>query len=108
MSSLQERFERHMAWTSDTPLGLVIDRAQGPWLYLSDQRRIVDMISGIAVSSLGHGHPAVVEAVREQAARHMHVMVYGEFVQRPQVDLAESLARHLPPSLQVTYFTNSP
>ena len=107
MSLLQERFERFMAWTSDTPLGLVIDRAEGPWLYLSDKRRIVDMISGIAVSSLGHGHPAVVEAVREQAARHMHVMVYGEFVQRPQVDLAELLARHLPPSLQVTYFTNS-
>ncbi len=96
-----------MAWTSDTPLGLVIDRAEGPWLYLSDQRRIVDMISGIAVSSLGHGHPAVVEAVRKQAKRHMHVMVYGEFVQRPQVDLAECLARHLPPSLQVTYFANS-
>ena len=96
-----------MAWTSDTPLGLVIDRAQGSWLYLSDGRRIVDMISGIAVSSLGHGHPAVVEAVRKQAARHMHVMVYGEFVQRPQVDLAAFLAGRLPPSLQVTYFTNS-
>ena len=107
MSLLQERFEKFMAWTSDAPLGLVIDRAEGPYLYLSDQRRIVDMISGVAVSSLGHGHPAVVEAVRKQAKRHMHVMVYGEFALRPQVDLATCLARHLPPALQVTYFVNS-
>ena len=107
MSSPRERFEQFMAWTSDTPLGLVVERAEGPWLYLADQRRIVDMISGVAVSSLGHGHPAVVEAVRKQAERHMHVMVYGEFVQRPQTDLAACLARHVPPSLRVTYFTNS-
>ncbi|MEX0600527.1 MAG: aminotransferase class III-fold pyridoxal phosphate-dependent enzyme, partial [Rhodothermales bacterium] len=60
---LRERFERHVAWTSDAPLGLVVDRAEGPYLYLQDGRRIIDMISGIAVSSLGHGHPAVVQAV---------------------------------------------
>ena len=107
MPSLQERFEKFVAWTSDTPLGLAVDRAEGPWLYLSDKRRIVDLISGVAVSSLGHGHPAVVEAVRKQAERHMHVMVYGEFALRPQADLAEWLARHLPSSLQVTYFVNS-
>ena len=104
---LEERFERYVAWTSDAPWGLAIDRAEGPFLHLRDGRRIIDLISGIAVSSLGHGHPAVVEAVKRQVDRHMHVMVYGEFIQQPQVDLAALLASRLPPSLQVTYFTNS-
>jgi acetylornithine/succinyldiaminopimelate/putrescine aminotransferase len=85
----------------------MVDRAEGPYIYLAGGRRIVDFISGIAVSSLGHGHPRVIEAVTEQARRHMHVMVYGEFIQEAQVRLAELLASKLPPSLQVVYFTNS-
>lgn len=105
--TLTKQFGRHVAWTSDEPLGLVVERADGPFIYLRDGRRIVDLISGIAVSSLGHGHPAVVKAVQEQAARHMHVMVYGEFVQEAQVRLAGLLAERLPPTLQVAYFTNS-
>ncbi|MEX0747549.1 MAG: aspartate aminotransferase family protein [Rhodothermales bacterium] len=104
---LTDSFAEHIAWTSDHPLKLVVDRAEGPYIYLADGRRIVDFISGIAVSSLGHGHPKVVEAVTEQAKRHMHVMVFGEFIQEPQVRLAEMLAKNLPPSLQVVYFTNS-
>ena len=104
---LSDTFAEHVAWTSDHPLKLVVDRADGPYIFLADGSRIVDFISGIAVSSLGHGHPRVVEAVTAQAKRHMHVMVYGEFVQEPQVRLAELLARNLPPTLQVVYFTNS-
>lgn len=100
-------FLRHIAQTSDAPIGLEIDRAEGPFLYTTDGRRITDFISGIAVSSLGHGHPEVVEAVREQAGRHMHVMVYGEFIQRPQSSFAALLAAQLPESLQRIYFTNS-
>lgn len=107
MSDLADAFERHLAWTSDEPLGLEIVSAEGPYLHLGDGRRIVDMISGIAVSSLGHRHPAVVEAVREQLDRHLHVMVYGETIQEPQVRLAEELAGHLPRRLQVSYFVNS-
>ncbi len=101
------RFYAHVAQTSDSPIGLEIDRAEGPYLYTTDGRRITDFISGIAVSSLGHGHPEVVEAVREQAGRHMHVMVYGEFVQRPQADMAALLAAQLPERLRRVYFTNS-
>lgn len=103
----RERFERFVAWTSDAPMGLAVDRAKGPFIHLKDGRRLIDLISGIAVSSLGHGHPAVVRAVQEQAERHMHVMVYGEFIQEAQVNLASLLAEQLPPSLQSTYFTNS-
>ena len=104
---LSEQFRRHVAWTSDTPLGLVVDHAEGPYIYLKDGRRIVDMISGIAVSSIGHGDQRVRDAVRRQIDRYMHVMVYGEFVQEPQVRLASLLASQLPETLQVVYFTNS-
>lgn len=104
---LREHFRRYVAQTSDEPLALVVDRAEGPYIYLGDGRRIIDFISGIAVSSLGHRHPAVVEAINEQVARHLHVMVYGELVQEPQVRLARRLASVLPTELQVVYFTNS-
>ena len=107
MPSLDAHFARHVAWTSDEPLGLAVERAEGPFLYLADGRRIIDFISGIAVSSLGHRHPRVVEAVKAQVDRHLHVMVYGEFIQKPQVDFATLLAAQLPPALQVVYFTMS-
>lgn len=104
---LRDQFARHVAWTSDTPLGLTVERAEGSFLYLDDGRRLIDFISGIAVSSLGHRHPRVVEAIKAQVDRHLHVMVYGEFVQRPQVAYAALLAAQLPPALSVVYFTNS-
>ena len=107
MGSLDDQFARHVAWTSDEPLGLTVERAEGPFLYLADGRRVIDFISGIAVSSLGHRHPRVVEAVKAQVDRHLHVMVYGEFIQKPQVELAALLAAQLPPQLQVIYFTMS-
>ena len=98
-------FERSLAWTSDDPMGLVIDHAQGPFLYLEDGTRIIDLISGIAVSSIGHRHPAVVSAIQEQVDRHLHVMVYGEFVQKHQAGFAADLARVLPDGLDSVYFT---
>jgi len=100
-------FERHIAWTSETPLGLKIDRAEGPYLFLADGRRITDFISGIAVSSIGHRHPAVLQAIEDQLERHLHVMVYGEFEKAAQVQYATNLASNLPPELQVIYFTMS-
>ncbi|RMH50042.1 MAG: aspartate aminotransferase family protein, partial [Bacteroidetes bacterium] len=106
-ATLRDQFARHVAWTSDTPLGLTVEHAEGPFLYLDDGRRIIDFISGIAVSSLGHRHPRVVEAIKQQVDRHLHVMVYGEFIQRPQVAFASLLAAQLPPPLQVVYFTMS-
>ncbi|HUF09644.1 MAG TPA: aspartate aminotransferase family protein [Rhodothermales bacterium] len=105
--SVTESFFSHVAQTSDRPLGLVVDRAEGPFLYLVDGRPIIDLVSGIAVSSIGHGHPRVLEAIRSQIDRHLHVMVYGEFVIESQVLLAERLADLLPVELQRVYFTNS-
>ncbi|NBB74328.1 MAG: aminotransferase class III-fold pyridoxal phosphate-dependent enzyme [Bacteroidetes bacterium] len=107
MSTLDQQFADHVAWTSDAPLGLTVARAEGPFLYLDDGRRVIDLISGIAVSSLGHRHPRVVEAIKQQVDRHLHVMVYGEMIQRPQVAFASLLAEQLPPPLQVAYFTMS-
>jgi acetylornithine/N-succinyldiaminopimelate aminotransferase len=106
VTALEQLFRNHVAWTSGFPLGLTVVRAEGPFLYLEDGRRIIDLISGIAVSSLGHRHPAVIRAIHDQVDRHLHVMVYGEFIQRPQVEFAARLASQLPASLQVVYFFN--
>lgn len=100
-------FVRHLAWTSDHPLGLEIERAEGPFLVLTDGRKLIDFISGIAVSSLGHRHPSVLRAIRDQLDRHLHVMVYGEFIQAPQVRFAKQLASVLPAALDSVYFTMS-
>ena len=104
-STRSELFARHVAWTSDGPLGLEVSGATGPYITLTDGRRIIDCISGIAVSNIGHRHPRVLEAVRAQLDRHLHVMVYGELIQRPQVDYAARLCGQLPASLQMVYFT---
>jgi acetylornithine/N-succinyldiaminopimelate aminotransferase len=105
VNRLHEHFARHVAWTSDTPIGLAVDRAEGPFIYLKNGTRLIDFISGIAVSSLGHRHPRVVEAIHRQVDRYLHVMVYGEFIQQPQVEFASLLASRLPDALQVVYFT---
>ena len=105
MQNPKQQFAEHLAWTSDTPLGLEIDRAEGSYIYLKDGKRIIDLISGIAVSSLGHCHPRVIEAVRRQLDKHLHVMVYGEFVQGSQARYAAALAKVLPGGLDVVYFT---
>lgn len=82
-----------------------MDRAVGSYIYLKDGRRIIDLISGIAVSSLGHCHPRVIEAVRRQIDKHLHVMVYGEFIQGSQSRYAGALTNILPDGLDVVYFT---
>jgi acetylornithine/N-succinyldiaminopimelate aminotransferase len=75
MSQLRKNFYRHIAQTSDNPIGLEIDQAEGCYLYTTDGKRYVDLISGIAVSSLGHRHPSVIKAIKDQVDRHLHVMV---------------------------------
>lgn len=107
MTVLREGFLRHVAQTSTAPIGLEVVRAEGSWLYTADGRRYLDLIAGIGVSALGHGHPAVLDAIAVQARRHLHVMVYGEYVIEAQVRLAESLTRLLPAPLECVYFTNS-
>jgi acetylornithine/N-succinyldiaminopimelate aminotransferase len=107
MTEIRQSFLRHVAQTSDAPIGLEIARAEGSWLYCVDGRRYLDLIAGIGVSALGHGHPAVLAAIGEQAGRHLHVMVYGEYVIESQARLARYLADLLPTGLNRIYFTNS-
>lgn len=107
MLSQRQLFLQHVAQTSDAPLGLEIDHAEGVYLYDTSGKRYIDLISGISVSSLGHCHPRIVHAVQQQAARYAHTMVYGEFVQAPQVQLATYVCTLLPDTLNSVYFTNS-
>ncbi len=106
MSNLS-RFKSVVAQTSDAPLGLEIESAEGVYLKTTGGREFIDFISGIAVSSLGHRHPSVVSAIKEQVDKHLHVMVYGEFIQKPQLEFAELLTAQLPEHLEQVYFVNS-
>jgi acetylornithine/succinyldiaminopimelate/putrescine aminotransferase len=107
MSELRELFLRRVAQTSAAPLGLEIESAEGSWLRATDGRRYLDLIAGMGVAALGHGNSAVLAAIERQARRHLHVMVYGEYVLEPQVRLAARLAELLPAPLSRVYFTNS-
>ena len=107
MLSQRQLFLNHLGQTSDFPLMLEIERAEGVYMYSADGTRYLDLISGIGVSNVGHRHPQVIQAVKEQLDRYMHLMVYGELVQSPQVRLAEALAQTLPPPLSSTFLVNS-
>jgi acetylornithine/succinyldiaminopimelate/putrescine aminotransferase len=100
-------FMQYLGLPTLQPMALEITKAEGIYLFDRHGRKYIDLISGVTVSNLGHGHPDVLNAVKEQVDRHMHLMVYGELVQDPQVDLARELAGCLPPSLGCTYFVNS-
>jgi len=103
----RQYFLQHLAQTSDAPLMLEIDRAEGHYLYDSAGNKYLDLISGISVSSLGHRHPEVLSAIHSQVDRYMHLMVYGEVVQSPQIQLAAALGGVLPTQLDNFYFVNS-
>ena len=105
--ALRQDFLRHVCQTSPSPLGIVVARAEGASVWDAEGREYLDLLSGMGVASLGHGHPEVVAAVRAQAERYLHVMVYGEMVQEPQVALARRLAELAPGELSVVYFTSS-
>jgi acetylornithine/N-succinyldiaminopimelate aminotransferase len=105
--NLRSLFLQHNAQTSPAPLALEITKAEGHYLYDGAGRAYLDVIGGISVCHIGHRHPRVVAAIKEQADAYLHVMVYGELVQSPQVQYARWLAAHLPPSLQSVYFTGS-
>lgn len=107
MPTTRDLFFRHLGQTSPAPLGIEPVRASGPYIYDIKGKRYFDAISGFSVANIGHSHPKVVEAVKAQAERYMHLIVYGEFVQRPQVVYATKLVSLLPPSLDCVYFTNS-
>lgn len=107
MLTQRQLFLKHNAQTSTTPLLLEFVKAQGVYMFDANGKKYLDLIAGIGVSNIGHCHPTVVEAVKKQAETYMHLMVYGEFVQNPQVAFASALASVLPQNLNCTYFVNS-
>jgi acetylornithine/N-succinyldiaminopimelate aminotransferase len=107
VSPLRSSFLKHVAQTSDEPDGLEVKHGQGIYLFDREGKPFIDCISGIAVSSLGHGHPRILDAIRNQLDLHLHTHVYGEHVVPSQVALAMKLAELLPPSLSSVYFVNS-
>jgi acetylornithine/succinyldiaminopimelate/putrescine aminotransferase len=107
MPNLRQLFLKHLAQTSEFPLMLEIDSAEGIYLYDKNGKSYIDLIAGIGVSSLGHRHPRVVNAAKDQLDKYLHTLVYGEFVLTPQVKLAALLAENLPDPLDSTYFVNS-
>jgi acetylornithine/N-succinyldiaminopimelate aminotransferase len=103
----RELFLKHVAQTSPSPLAFEIAKAAGCSLYDTNGKEYLDLIGGISVANIGHRHPQVIEAIKKQLDAYLHVMVYGEFVESPQVQYAKLLAEHLPASLNSVYFTNS-
>lgn len=107
MKTLHRDFLTYQAKTTPYPLGIEIDHAKGSYVYDSSGKSYLDFVAGVSACSLGHCHPNIVEAIKNQSERYLHVMVYGEFVQEPAVNLAKELAQELPESLGVTYLVNS-
>jgi acetylornithine/succinyldiaminopimelate/putrescine aminotransferase len=103
----RELFFSHVAQTSTAPLAIEVVRADCATLYDAQGKEYIDLIGGISVANIGHRHPKVVEAIRAQTDAYLHVMVYGEMIESPQVRYATALAKQLPSTLQSVYFTNS-
>ncbi len=107
MISQRQLFLQHVGQTSDFPLQLEIERANGIYMYDNKGKSYIDLISGVSVSNVGHLHPKVVKAVKDQVEKYMHLMVYGEYIQTPQVEFAKKLTSLLPENLNSVYFVNS-
>ena len=105
--SNRQLFLNHVAQVSPKPMDLEIVKAQGIYLYDAQNKPYIDFISGISVSNVGHCHPNVVKAIQQQAETYMHLMVYGEYVQAPQIQLAKALTDMLPENLNSVFYTNS-
>ncbi len=100
-------FFKYQAQTTPHPLAMEISHAKGSYIFDSKGKAYLDFVAGVSVCSLGHSHPKVIAAVKEQLDRYMHVMVYGEYIQKPAVELSKLLAKHLPKPLETTYLVNS-
>lgn len=104
---LRKQFLEHVGQTSPSPMMIEVERAEGTFFYTPEGKRYFDLVAGVSVSNVGHANPDVIRAVQEQAADFMHVMVYGEMVERPQVEYARLIAELLPGQLDCVYFVNS-
>ena len=108
MLTNRQLFLDHLAQTTDFPLMIEIDHAEGIYMYAPDGKEYIDLISGIGVSNVGHRHPKVVEACKSQLDQYMHLMVYGEYVQSPQAQLAKALTDTLPDPLKAVIGSCTP
>ena len=104
---MKSDFLKYQAQTSPTPLALEIDKADGSYIYGTNGKKYLDFIAGVSAVTLGHNHPKIKSALKNQIDKYLHVMVYGEFIQKPQVELSKLLAEKLPPNLNSVYLTNS-
>jgi len=107
MTNIRQLYQSHIAKTNTIPMGIEVESAEGIYMIQPDGAKIWDMISGICVSSLGHRHPKVVQAIHDQTDKYLHTMVYGEFILSPQAKLAAKMAANLPEGLDSVYFTMS-
>ncbi|SHN06295.1 aspartate aminotransferase family protein [Polaribacter sp. KT 15] len=104
---MKEDFFKYQAQTSPHPFALEISHAKGSYIFDTDQKKYLDFVAGVSANSLGHNHPKVTNAIKSQLDAYSHVMVYGEFVQKPQVDLCKILVKNSPEKLNSVYLTNS-
>lgn len=104
---MKKDFYKHQTQTTQHPLAMEISHGKGSYIYDTKGVGHLDFVAGVSACSLGHSHPRVVEAITQQAQKYMHVMVYGEYIQRPAVSLTKLLAAHLPAPLETTYLVNS-
>ena len=104
---MKEEFFKYQAQTSPHPLAIEISHANGCYIYGADGKEYLDFVAGVSANTLGHNHQKISQAIKDQVDKYTHVMVYGEFVQQPQVDLCKLLADHLPAPLETVYLTNS-
>lgn len=107
MEPLRKQFLAHVAQTSPSPLAIEVAKAEGVFFYTPEGKRYYDLVAGVSVSNVGHANPEVVKAIQEQASDYLHIMVYGEMIEKPQVRYAEKSCSLLPPTLQSVYFLNS-
>lgn len=107
MLTQRQLFFQHLALPSAHPLALEIVKAEGIYLFDVNGKKYIDLVSGVSVSNTGHRHPKIVEAIKNQLDKYLHLMVYGKYIQSPQVELAKKLSDHLPENLNSTYFVNS-
>ncbi|MEO6346485.1 MAG: aspartate aminotransferase family protein [Aquaticitalea sp.] len=104
---MSEDFLKYQAQTTPHPLAMEISHAQGSYIFDTNNKSHLDFVAGVSACTLGHSHPKVTEAIKQQVDKYLHVMVYGEYIQESAVELTKLLAKHLPDSLETTYLTNS-
>ncbi|PKV52190.1 acetylornithine/succinyldiaminopimelate/putrescine aminotransferase [Aquimarina sp. MAR_2010_214] len=104
---MKQDFFKYQAQTTPHPLAIEVSHAEGSYIYDTNDKKYLDFVAGVSACSLGHKHPRIIRAVKDQLDKYLHVMVYGEYIQQPAVELTKLLASHLPNPLEKTYLTNS-